>query len=198
MRFLSSKSILILVLVLCGTFLSGCSWASPQPPTTSYVWTPPSPDELAVLRELAKGHSDKTGMAILADFKSLTPQVSDFNSWMNTTQKQLGDQLQKWADEHKIDLSYQYPPGLLGIAAKANEDSEGSMLLHDDPHQFQRDYLGMMLFDFELQQEYVNQALANTNDPELKAYLQAASNITSQAHDRLRKLLDQYHWAGVQ
>ncbi|HMD53984.1 MAG TPA: DUF4142 domain-containing protein [Phycisphaerae bacterium] len=198
MRSLRLKSTLILAMLLCGTFFSACCSEPVQQPTGTYVFKPPSPDELAVLRELAKGNSDKTGMALLADFKSLTPDVADFNSWMNTTQKQLGDQLKQWADEHQIDLTYQFPPGLVGKGEKADEDSEGSMLLNDDPHQFQRDYLAMMLFDFDRQQQFISQALANTDDPELKSYLESAAKITSEAHDRLRKLLDQYHWAGAQ
>ncbi len=175
--------------------LAGCSNAPPQ---RAVLQQPPNPMVLQILGSLAKGHKDKTQLAILADFKGLSKSVSRFNSYMSSSQGNLLKQLRAWAQKHAVKLHYRYRPGLYGKAQKIISDDEGSLLLHSNSADFQKRYLVMMYMDYAWQlamdKAAQQQARKDHAGPGLLQYLHNAIAVNKQSIAALWKLLERYQW----
>ena len=189
--------ILVLAMVVG---VGGCSQQPPAVAPRSLGWTPLGPGVRAALAYLAKGHSDKTKLAFLADFKGLAGPVAKFNTYMNASQSKLLGQLKAWASRHHISLALKPGAGPLAAAERAQESADGDVLLHGNSAVFQHFYLIYMYLDFDntvqIDAVLLRQIHAREH-PQLAAYLLAAKKVNAHSLEMIRQLLLQYRWTGA-
>ncbi|NNM85684.1 MAG: hypothetical protein HKL96_08015 [Phycisphaerales bacterium] len=189
-----------MMLLAVVVWAGGCSQQPRAVAPLGHGWTPLGPGMRAALAYLAKGHSDKTKLAFLANFKGLASPVAKFNTYMDASQGKLLGQLKAWASRHHISLTLKPGPGPLAAAERSQESADGDVLLHGDSAVFQHFYLIYMYLDFDYTVQIdavLLRQIRAPGHPELAAYLLAAKKVNAHCLEMIRHLLKQYRWGGA-
>jgi len=170
-----------------------------DPATQAAPVTTLNPADLrSVLAELDKGHHDKMKLAwyVQSPFKSINPAFMPFYHDMGVQQKELADELESWAKEHKIDLTYHYSDSPLGKAQKIMEDSSARQARSDDTEDFERDMLINMRQDHQWNISVIEAVQSQVQDAALKAYLEKNLHVQENSLAMLDALLKKYKFTG--
>ena len=155
-------------------------------------------DLQTALAELDKGHHDKMKLAwyVSSPFKSVTPAMRPFYKDMGTGQKELATELEDWAKEHHVDLTYHYGKDPMGQAQKIMEDASSKEATSVGQEDFERDMMMNMRQDYLWDASLDKSLLKRVTDPALKSYLEKSLKSHEEGLVAIRELLKKYKFEG--
>jgi len=181
-------AIILASLILLGV---GCCHHPITPPTL----TPDPQTELrTALATLANAHNDKIKLAFWTStpLRPIDAPFKPFFTNMATQNKQLLTDLQTWAKQNKIDLTYRPPPGIAGDAEKIMNDRQEKLVRSDDKTAFQHHILIQMYIDYESNLSLCQALLPTLTDPALKSYVEQTAHMYSIGSTEILALLARY------
>ena len=147
-----------------------------------------------ILATLANSHNDKIKLALWVS-TPLRPVDAPFRPFfanMGKHNKQLFAELQTWAKQHKVDLTYRPPPGIAGVAEKMMNARQEKLVRSDDKLSFQHHILMQMYIDYETNLSLCKALLPTITDSVLKSYVERAAEMYSAGSDEILALLARY------
>jgi len=169
--------------------LLGC-----QHPTTTPNLTTNSTELRDILASLANSHNDKIKLALWTStpFRPVDAPFRPFFANMGTQNKQLLAELQDWAKQNNVDLTYRPPPGLAGVAEKIMNERQEKLVRGDDKAAFQHHILVQMYIDYENNLSLCQATLPTVNDSALKTYVEKAIQMYSDGSAEILAFLARY------
>ncbi|MCL2647092.1 MAG: hypothetical protein FWD61_08815 [Phycisphaerales bacterium] len=176
----------VIAMLALFTLLS-CQHAATQPSNSS--------TELrGVLADLANSHNDKIKLALWVStpFRPVEAPFRPFFNNMGTQNKQLLAELQTWAKQHKVDLTYHPPTGFAGAVDKIMNARQEKLVRNDDKLSFQHHILIQMYIDYENNLSQCQALLPTLTDPALKSHIERTAKMYSDGSAEILALLARY------
>jgi hypothetical protein len=171
--------------------------ADSQPATASADATVASidPQELRdVLADMAHAHNDKVKLSwwVSTPLRPVDPPFRPFFDNMGKQNKQLLGELQGWAKQHHVDLTYHDSTDVDGRAQTIMDDRQSKLVKADDKTAFQHDILMQMYTDYDWRTSQIQALLPGVKDPMLRSYLEKSARMYNDGSAQILSLLRRY------
>lgn len=180
------KNLLVISLLAVGISLSSCEQKNnQQEKSVNSAATGPvsinalSPKEFA--KRMYKGNMFEVKMGVLAEKRSKNADVKQFAQRMQKDHSQAQEELKKIAQKENIEL----PTEMSGEQSMKYTEFEKK-----STKRFDKDYSDLMVKEHTADVEYLQKAVKELNDPEMKSYAQKTLPILEE-HLKLAKSLNQ-------
>jgi hypothetical protein len=153
-----------------------------------------SQDLRDVLADMANSHNDKVKLSwwVSTPLRPVDPPFRPFFENMGKQNKELLQELQDWARQHRVDLTYHLSNDLDGRAQKIMEDRQEKLVRSDDKIKFQHDILMQMYTDYDWKSSQIQALLPSVKDPALRSYLEKSAKMYSDGSAQILSLVHRY------
>ncbi len=190
-----SRIVLPLLVIVSTLLTASCQTMWRVPISESSAYSSLSRVELRdTLAALARAHEQKMQLVfyLTLPWISVEPVVRPVFTNMGTVQSQLDKELQDWADEHRIDLSFRFTNDIAGQAQKELEDQQQQVVMGDGRGDLTRDALMQMYMDYQWQAAVLQTLMPKIRDPKLLLYVRHSLKVHQDGGAELRGMLQRF------